>query len=355
MTMGYYTREELPFYWALADQFTLVRRLPRLDPRPDPPEPADGQHRHDRPGRHARRAGRPTPTPPPTSLWNCTWTTMQEVLEDKGVSWKVYTPSNVGVSGKYAALSAVPDLEPGASTTRPPTPSDPGADRQRAAVLQARSGTRARRCIKKAFKPTFPNDFAADVKSGTLPSVSWIIPPLGFDEHPSASPINGQWFVSLVLDAADLQPEGVVQDRAVPHVRRERRLVRSRRSADRRRTGTPGEYLTAKQLPGRRARAGHARHHGPARPRRARAAARGLAVQPRRSRRHRGVRPHLAAEAGLRALRRRGAERLGMAAQDGRRPHLDAVSRPRPTPRCRGSRRRRSCSPTSAPASFNQQ
>ena len=37
---------------------------------------------------------------------------------------------------------------------------------------------------QKAFVPTFPNDFAHDVRSGTLPSVSWIIPPLGYDEHP---------------------------------------------------------------------------------------------------------------------------------------------------------------------------
>ena len=41
---------------------------------------------------------------------------------------------------------------------------------------------------KKAFTPTFPNDFVADCKSGKLPKVSWIIPPLGFDEHPSARP-----------------------------------------------------------------------------------------------------------------------------------------------------------------------
>jgi phospholipase C len=35
------------------------------------------------------------------AMWSCTWTTLQELLEDKGVSWKVYTPSKVGVSGKY--------------------------------------------------------------------------------------------------------------------------------------------------------------------------------------------------------------------------------------------------------------
>jgi phospholipase C len=31
--------------------------------------------------------------------------------------------------------------------------------------------------------------------------MSWMIPPLGFDEHPSSAPANGMWFTSLVLDA----------------------------------------------------------------------------------------------------------------------------------------------------------
>ena len=41
----------------------------------------------------------------PDGVWNCTWTTMQELLEDAGVSWKVYSPSNAGVSGQYASLA----------------------------------------------------------------------------------------------------------------------------------------------------------------------------------------------------------------------------------------------------------
>jgi phospholipase C len=52
---------------------------------------------------------------------------------------------------------------------------------------------------QKAFLPTFPNDFAADVRTGTLPKVSWIIPPLGYDEHPPAPPALGAWFIDQVL------------------------------------------------------------------------------------------------------------------------------------------------------------
>ena len=38
-----------------------------------------------------------------------------------------------------------------------------------------------------------------DVRTGTLPSVSWIIPPLGYDEHPPSPPALGAWFIDQVL------------------------------------------------------------------------------------------------------------------------------------------------------------
>ena len=97
---------------------------------------------------------------------------------------------------------------------------------------------------QNAFGPTFPNEFVADIAAGSLPSVSWIIPPLGFDEHPSSAPANGMYFTSLVLDALTANTERVVEDRAVPDVRRERRLVRPRPPPTAP-AGTPGEYLTA--------------------------------------------------------------------------------------------------------------
>jgi phospholipase C len=52
---------------------------------------------------------------------------------------------------------------------------------------------------QKAFTPVFPNDFAHDVRTGTLPKVSWIIPPLGYDEHPPSPPALGAWFIDQVL------------------------------------------------------------------------------------------------------------------------------------------------------------
>ena len=155
---------------------------------------------------------------------------MQEVLQDAGVSWKVYSPSNVGVSGKYASLAQYPTWNP--ALYNPVANPEVMVAPTTCCRTSRRSATRSRRSTQKAFRPTFPNDFVADIASGSLPSVSWIIPPLGFDEHPSASPANGMYFTSLVLDALTANPERVVEDRAVPDVRRERRLVRPRAAAD---------------------------------------------------------------------------------------------------------------------------
>jgi phospholipase C len=203
LTMGYYDRAQLPFHWALADHFTLgdayhcsilgpthPNRLMAMSGTIDP----SGSH------------GGPVVATNASvdTMWNCTWTTVQELLEDKGVSWKVYTPSNAGVSGRFASLTEYTTWDP--SFYDPTVVSNLLFTDNVLPYFKAfqQPGTPL---FEKAFKQTFPNDFAADVRSGTFPQVSWIIPPLGFDEHPSSSPTNGQWFVSMVLDELTSNPE----------------------------------------------------------------------------------------------------------------------------------------------------
>ena len=135
--------------------------------------------------------------------------------------------------------------------------------------------------FEKAFKQTFPNDFAADVKSGKFPSVSWIIPPLGFDEHPSASPMNGQWFVSMVLDELTSNPK-VWSKTALFIMYDENDGWFDHVAPPTAPKGTAGEYLTTSTFPAGEPKPGHARHQRPAWARRPRPAAGGLAVQPRR-------------------------------------------------------------------------
>jgi phospholipase C len=185
LTMGYHTRADLPYHYALADTFTLCdgyhasvlgpthpNRLMAISGTIDP----GGLH------------GGPvlTTNPDPNAKFSVSWTTMPEVLEDAGVSWKVYTPpgdiyrvTNPEVMGISDAV--LPYFSQYA---------DPGSALHR-----------------KAFLPIFPNDFAADVRSGSLPKVSWIIPPLGYDEHPPAPPALGAWFIDQVLSTLVSNPD----------------------------------------------------------------------------------------------------------------------------------------------------
>jgi phospholipase C len=63
---------------------------------------------------------------------------------------------------------------------------------------------------KKAFRATFPSDFATDVAKGTLPQVSWVISPskpVGEDEHPPGPPTRGEWFTNQVLGSLIAHPD----------------------------------------------------------------------------------------------------------------------------------------------------
>jgi phospholipase C len=127
------------------------------------------------------------------------------VLQDAGVPWKVYHPSNADLAPQYAALVAYPTWD---DALYNPT-LNPEVMVASDHVLPYFTAFRnpASLLYQNAFLPTFPNDFVADINLGSLPSVSWVIPPLGFDEHPSSSPDNGMYFTSLVLAALTADPE----------------------------------------------------------------------------------------------------------------------------------------------------
>jgi phospholipase C len=241
MTMGYYERADLAFYYALADHFTLCdgyhaailgpthpNRLMANSGTLDP----DGQH-----------GGPVTDTnTTPDQVWNCTWTTVQELLQDAGIPWKVYSPSNSGVSGKYASLANYPTWNEWLYNPVQNPEVMLASDHVLPYFTAFRNPVSP--LYKNAFQPTFPNDFVADVSSGSLPSVSWIIPPLGFDEHPSSAPANGMYFTSLVLDALVANPE-VWSKTALLLMYDENDGWFDHVPPPTAPPGTPGEYLTA--------------------------------------------------------------------------------------------------------------
>lgn len=130
---------------------------------------------------------------------------MPEVLEDKGVSWKVYTPSNADVKGKYKALKNYPTWDP--FYYHPASPAFIMELTDMVLPYFTAYQTAGTKLYEKAFEQTFPNNFVQDIHADKLPKVSWIVPPLGFDEHPAASSRNGEYFTSLVLDALVANPK----------------------------------------------------------------------------------------------------------------------------------------------------
>jgi phospholipase C len=176
-TLGYLTRQDIPFHYALADAYTICDHyfcsiLSSTGPNRtylwggmiDP----TGQN-----GGPAYDGG---------SESGLTWETYAEELQAAGVSWKVYqnASDNFGDNG-LAYFTQFAD----AATTSP-------LYQQGMASVPDTTGST-------------PNDIAAaiqnDVVNGTLPQVSWVVASQDYSEHPDAPPDNGAYFINLVLQA----------------------------------------------------------------------------------------------------------------------------------------------------------
>jgi phospholipase C len=228
MTMGYYERADLPFYYALADAFTICdnyhcsvmgpthpNRLMALSGTIDP----------------AGTAGGPViiTNEDTDAIWSASWPTMPEVLEDAGVSWKVYNPEGALYTPSFFeqhGLLAGDAILPYFSQYKNPSST----------------------LYQKAFLPQYPTDFVTDVASGNLPAVSWILPPAGYDEHPPAPPALGEWFTSQMIRTLVSNPE-VWSKTVLFHMYDENDGFFDHVPPPTAPPGTPGEYLTVSTLP----------------------------------------------------------------------------------------------------------
>jgi phospholipase C len=183
--MAYYERSDLPFYYAVADAFTLCdayhcsvmgstssNRLYALTGMLDP----EGLY-----------GGPVLSTIAATSaaqgIFDPGWVTYPELLTKAGISWKY-----------YADPSSDDEEEP-LVLFKQYYPENSGVDRVLAAELAA-----------NAFVPQFPSDFVRDVAAGTLPSVSWVNASALQDDHPPDAPDDGQFALAVALDALFANP-----------------------------------------------------------------------------------------------------------------------------------------------------
>ena len=171
-----------------------LRQLPLLGHGADPPQPADGPVRDHRPRRRRRRPG-PDHQQLADGPVSVDWPTMPEVLEDAGVSWKVYNapgdidqPTNTSwsasISTTSCSTSTSTSIRRRPSTRRPsarsiPTtspPTSPGTPCPRSAGSPRRTAstsTRPRPRRSASGSPTRSSDASSRTpRSGPRPSSS---------------------------------------------------------------------------------------------------------------------------------------------------------------------------------------
>ncbi len=241
LTMGYFTRQELAFYYALADAFTDLRRLLLLGARPHRPNRIMAMSAHHRPGRHGP-AGR--------------WCRRRDRIAHYGrLSWETMPERAAGRRGQLEGL------QPPAGRARA----------QPAAVLQGLHrpalGHRHRADQPRRSAPPCPDDFHDDVAAGQAA--------VGVLAHPAAGPVRAPGRAARVR--RELRP-GSCSARWWPTPRCGRRrccsscTTRTAASSttcprSRAPAGTAGEWLTGARCPPARRRHRRARSASASAPR----------------------------------------------------------------------------------------
>ena len=252
MTLSYYDRNDIPFYYALADAFTVCDQhfcSSLTGTTPNRLFFFTGTVRGEKSANRVAVVNNDQAESQNNVFVD--WPTFQETLEDNGIDWRIYQNElwtsklpegeiddwlgNYGdnpveyVKRHNVKLSAY-FRKNGDNTVKPALS---------AGEVQAKYdklSQREKNLIDKAFQTnineqnylelapfTFTNDegksetvnipkgdifhqFRKDVDDGKLPAVSWLVAPQRFSDHTS-SPLYGTWYVSEALDILTKNPE----------------------------------------------------------------------------------------------------------------------------------------------------
>lgn len=174
-TMGYFGREDIPFHWALAENFTLCNRYHCSVIGPTNPNrlylwtgmiDPDGKF-----GRPAYVNDMSADDP------RLTWTTYPERLEKAGVSWRIYQEE------------------------------DNYGDNSLEWFRQFADSPRTSPLHRRAMEKKSAGWFEYDALNDTLPQVSWLVAPSAQTEHPDWMPAAGAQYIASKLDALAANPE----------------------------------------------------------------------------------------------------------------------------------------------------
>ncbi|WP_257388877.1 phosphocholine-specific phospholipase C [Tahibacter caeni] len=202
MCMGHFTRADLPFYYALADAFTVCDAWFCSVHGPTNPNrmhlfAGTSGLAVNRPGNHAVNnvddGNWTADITRDNAAFNAfDWTTYAERLEQAGVSWKVYQEYDNYGDNSLAYFRSFRGIATSSPLYRRGRDYAPGSNAANAYTTLGQPLIR---------------QFHNDVQNGTLPQVSWIVAPFSMCEHPEAAPAYGEALTAQLLAALAANPE----------------------------------------------------------------------------------------------------------------------------------------------------
>ncbi|GAA5179218.1 hypothetical protein GCM10023322_08540 [Rugosimonospora acidiphila] len=218
-TMAYLTEDDLPFHYALANAFTICDNYHCSIMGPTYPNRLMWMTGS------VQASGGPITSNSVLAGASLSWTTPAEVLQNEGISWKVYQPLKSATTAQpttptqmqanldnnnhnfflafpkiWNADQTVPfGLYQNAAlgSTLFGSPNGNGAAGQDPSLINPYSG--------RPFDYT--TSFEEDCHNGTLPTVSWILQPNAVTEHPAQRPIDGAAYLASKLAAIAANPD----------------------------------------------------------------------------------------------------------------------------------------------------
>jgi phospholipase C len=207
-SMGYFTRDDIPFQYALADAFTICDGYHQAIMGPTSPNrmyfwTGTSSGFITNPNDYEVDFGPDANT--------ALVTTYPELLQSAGVSWRVYTNDQAGdEGGAEAFLGDFGDNPLWFYQQYNSTNSREGGTSQLAingAVTPWQSAAGAPPMTDPGAAAFVLSTFINDVHNNALPQVSWIVAPAGYCEHPSFTPDYGANYVNTVMQTLFSNPE----------------------------------------------------------------------------------------------------------------------------------------------------
>jgi phospholipase C len=194
--VGYHTEQEIPNYWTYAKRFVLQDQMFEGVRSWSWPSHLDLTSEWVATCTDHAKASSCTTNPnagKPQSDVQLPWANLFQLLDTRGVSWKY-----------YLGAGEEPDCEDGELTCNPENQSSGVPSIWNPAPYFAWVRAKGPKYLRQ-HNPEI-NQFLIDVKQGTLPQVSWVVPSNDYSEHPPAGVTRGMEYVTAMVNAVMRSP-----------------------------------------------------------------------------------------------------------------------------------------------------